>query len=258
MLTPIVRSPPKHQDNNRRIYTVPRGDPSSSMDAASVTVTPQEPCSQLILRPCSPFVLDFSGFYNCSLPSSVGFPELHLLFGCGFLYLLPSAVEGSPYENDWARHRSMSTAESHQKSFFFWSLMFGSVLELLASRFQLLAIGAVLGMDYLSWHEHQVRSVLGGHFHKLEITIAPAHTVVRIGLKMRICGWICAPVPQLGAQPNYRKSPLQALQPPLLESFIKLISQVPRSSTEPGFLVASKCPEFQLSFPKLSGTSFPS
>jgi hypothetical protein len=46
---------------------------------------------------------DPSGFYSSSYLSSVGFPEVCLMFGCGFLHLFPSAAGENLSDDDRAR-----------------------------------------------------------------------------------------------------------------------------------------------------------
>lgn len=58
-----------------------------------------------MLWACSPGVLNPSGTFNPSFPSSVKFPTLHLVFG---LYLLPHAVGRSLSDDNWTRSQCMS------------------------------------------------------------------------------------------------------------------------------------------------------
>ena len=57
--------------------------------------------------------LGLSGLYNPSSPSSIGFTEFSLIFGCGFLHLFLSVVGWSLSDGDYARLLSMSIAEYH-------------------------------------------------------------------------------------------------------------------------------------------------
>lgn len=70
-------------------------------------------------------ILIASDSYNPSfLPSA---------FGCESFYLLPSVVGWNHFDDDWASHRSMHTAEYYYELFhwLFFLIVFGSILHLL-------------------------------------------------------------------------------------------------------------------------------
>lgn len=71
--------------------------------------------------------LDPSGSYN-PFPSSARFPKLCLMFGCGFLHLLPSVSRCSLSTDNWARCKSVNMEEySIPFHWFFYLLVFSFI-----------------------------------------------------------------------------------------------------------------------------------
>jgi hypothetical protein len=93
------------------------------MIVALVSVNPYESC---LVNPVGR-VLKLFGSYNPSAPSSIGFPELYLMFGCGSLHLFSSVAGGSLSDDDWARHQVWQNTIRNNFSDCFG---FGSILAL--------------------------------------------------------------------------------------------------------------------------------
>ena len=53
-------------------------------------------------------VLESTGSYNPSSRSNAGFPDCHLMFGSGNLYLFPSVSGRSISDDGWAKHQSFN------------------------------------------------------------------------------------------------------------------------------------------------------
>jgi hypothetical protein len=65
-------------------------DPDKLPDIHSSLCVPLWALVSWFCGPSSCGALDHSGSYSLSSPSSVGFPDLHLMFGCGPLYVFLS------------------------------------------------------------------------------------------------------------------------------------------------------------------------
>lgn len=83
------------------------------MIVASVSMNFYEPCLVDFVGYVFSGFLNPSGSFNSSSSSSVGFPELCLMFGCSSLHLFPWVTGGSLSDNNQIRHQSISITEYH-------------------------------------------------------------------------------------------------------------------------------------------------
>lgn len=76
---------------------------AGSVVATSISLRPYEPCLADSVGHFFPGVLNPSVSYN---PSHLfqGVPQLCLMFSCGSLHLLPSAVGRNLSDDDWSSH----------------------------------------------------------------------------------------------------------------------------------------------------------
>lgn len=123
---PTVKSPTQTPSKqSQHIHHRIGVDPCMPMFAASVSVSPCEPC---LSGSCSPGVLQSLCLLQSFLPLLPGVPKLwwerpngdiqvtlspSRLSGCGSLHRLTSAAGESLFDDDWTGHRPVCTDEYH-------------------------------------------------------------------------------------------------------------------------------------------------